>query len=256
MVVPPWAVITGASRGIGAAIARALAPRYRLILVARDMARLQALAEELATETQVFTADLADGPQTLALVDNILAHTSDSPGPLAALVNNAGLAHAAPLTRTTDAEYQRLVAVNLTAPFVLSRGLLKSLKAGGQGRIINIASTAALKGYSYTSAYSATKAGVVGLTRALAIEVAAKGMTVNAVCPGFTDTDIASDAIANISQATGRTAENARASLEHFSPQGRLRTPEEVAGLVAYLCSDAAAGITGQTLAIDGGETG
>lgn len=252
----PWAVVTGASRGIGAAIARALAPRYRLILVARTQAPLQALAQELATETHILTADLADGPQTEALVDKILAHTSASSGALAALINNAGLAHAAPLTRTSNADYQRLVAVNLTAPFVLSRGLLKHLAAAEHPRIVNIASTAALKGYSYTSAYSATKAGIVGLTRALAIEVAAKGMTVNAVCPGFTDTDIASDAIANIRKATGRDAEKARASLENFSPQGRLRTPEEVAGLVAYLCSDAASGITGQALAIDGGETG
>jgi len=252
----PWAVVTGASRGIGAAIARALAPRYRLILVARTQAPLQALAQELATETHILTADLADGPQTEALVDKILAHTSASSGALAALINNAGLAHAAPLTRTSNADYQRLVAVNLTAPFVLSRGLLKHLAAAEHARIVNIASTAALKGYSYTSAYSATKAGIVGLTRALAIEVAAKGMTVNAVCPGFTDTDIASDAIANIRKATGRDAEKARASLENFSPQGRLRTPEEVAGLVAYLCSDAASGITGQALAIDGGETG
>jgi len=252
----PWAVITGASRGIGAAIARVLAPRYQLILVARSAAKLQALAQELPTETLVLTADLADSQQTVALVEKIIAHTRTVSGSLAALINNAGLAHAAPLTRTTDADYHRLVAVNLTAPFVLSRGLLKLLLASEQARIVNIASTAALKGYSYTSAYSATKAGVVGLTRALAIEVAAKDITVNAVCPGFTDTDIASDAIANISQATGRPPEKARASLEHFSPQGRLRTPAEVAGLVAYLCSDAASGITGQALAIDGGETG
>ncbi|MGB1277281.1 MAG: SDR family oxidoreductase, partial [Nannocystaceae bacterium] len=136
----PWAVVTGASRGIGAAIARALAPRYRLILVARTQAPLQALAQELATETHILTADLADGPQTEALVDKILAHTSASSGALAALINNAGLAHAAPLTRTSNADYQRLVAVNLTAPFVLSRGLLKHLAAAEHARIVNIAS--------------------------------------------------------------------------------------------------------------------
>ncbi len=250
-----WALVTGASRGIGAAIARVLAPRYRLFITARSLDKLEALAQSLATEVVPLAADLSEFDAVEALVSKVIAHTSASGTQLAALVNNAGLAHSAPLTRTTNADYQRLVAVNLTAPFALSRGLLKALRASGEGRIVNIASTAALKGYSYTSAYSATKAGVVGLTRALAIEVASKGVTVNAVCPGFTDTDIAADAITNISQATGRTADNARASLERFSPQGRLRTPAEVAALVGYLCSPAAAGITGQALAIDGGET-
>ncbi len=249
-----WAVITGASRGIGAAIARVLAPRYRLVLVARSHASLEALARELSTDTVAMSADLSDSNQTTQLVDNILEHTCDST--VAALINNAGLAHSAPLSRTTDADFHRLMAVNLTAPFLLCRGLLDALCRSGEGRIVNISSTAALKGYRYTSAYSASKAGLVGFSRALAIEVATKCVTVNAVCPGFTDTDIAGDAIANISRATGRSTDKARASLEQFSPQGRLRTPEEIAALVAYLCSPEASGITGQALAIDGGETG
>ena len=171
------------------------------------------------------------------------------------LVNNAGAAVSAPLHRTSDLAWATALALNLEAPFALTRALVPGMVKAGRGRVINIASTAALKGYAYTAAYSASKAGLVGLTRALAVELASKGVTVNAVCPGFTDTDIVARAAENIQATTGRSQDDARQTLARFSPQGRLRSPEEVAGLVAYLASPAADGITGQALAIDGGET-
>jgi NAD(P)-dependent dehydrogenase (short-subunit alcohol dehydrogenase family) len=149
-----------------------------------------------------------------------------------------------------------MLALNLTAPFTLARALVPGMIQAGGGRVINVASTAALKGYAYTSAYSAAKAGLLGWTRALAAEVASKGVTVNAVCPGFTDTDLVQEAVLKIQASTQRSASAARAALAGFSPQGRLLGPEEVAALIVFLAGPEAGGINGQALAIDGGETG
>ncbi len=254
----PLALVTGASRGIGRAIARALAPTHTLILTARSADALAELAGELAAggaAVHTIAADLAEAHARARLLDAVAARARVHGAPVETLVNNAGIAHSAPLTRTGDERWTTLMAVNLTAPFELTRALLPGMQRRGRGRIINIASTAALKGYSYTAAYAATKAGLLGMTRSLALEVARKGVTVNAVCPGFTDTDIVSAAVDNITSKTQRSREEARNTLARFSPQGRLRSPAEVAALVAYLASDAAAGITGQALAIDGGET-
>jgi NAD(P)-dependent dehydrogenase (short-subunit alcohol dehydrogenase family) len=176
-------------------------------------------------------------------------------GDVDVLINNAGLAESAPLTRTGDDLWDRAIDVNLRAPFELSRALAPGMAERGWGRIVNIASTAGLKGYRYTSAYCASKHGLIGLTRALAVELARKGVTVNAICPGFTDTDIAADAVDNIVSKTGQSADEARKALSSFSPQGRLMRPDEIAAMAGYLCRDAAVGITGQALAVDGGET-
>jgi NAD(P)-dependent dehydrogenase (short-subunit alcohol dehydrogenase family) len=256
----PLALITGASRGIGRAIARALAPTHTLLLSGRDEAALAALVAELAlSEPQepahALTCELADPVDRARFLAEVAALCEQLGAPVQVLVNNAGAASSAPLHRTTDLAWAQALGLNLEAPFALTRALVPDMVRAGRGRVINIASTAALKGYAYTAAYSASKAGLVGLTRALAVELASKGVTVNAVCPGFTDTDIVARAAENIQAKTGRSQDDARQTLAAFSPQGRLRSPEEVAALVAYLASPAADGITGQALAIDGGET-
>jgi len=254
----PLAVVTGASRGIGLAIADHLADDHDLILVARDPERLERSAREHLAKATIIareTADLSTRDGTQALTSSLLRLVGALGRTITVLVNNAGMAASAPLHRSDDDLFDRLLAVNARAPFTLARALIPGMIEAGGGRVITIASTAALKGYPYTSAYSASKAAVLGWTRALAVEVARVGVTVNAVCPGFTDTDIASDAIATIQRTTERSAAEAQASLARFSPQRRLLDPAEVAALVSYLASPAAAAINGQALAIDGGET-
>jgi NAD(P)-dependent dehydrogenase (short-subunit alcohol dehydrogenase family) len=175
-------------------------------------------------------------------------------GEIAILVNNAGQAASAPFLKTDPALWRRMMAVNLDGTFHCTQAVLAGMLAAGWGRIVNIASTAGLTGYGYVTAYCAAKHGVVGLTRALAVEVATKGITVNAVCPGFTDTDIVKEAVANIVAKTGRTAEQAQAELASRNPQKRLVRPEEVANAVAWLCLPGSEAITGQAIAVAGGE--
>ena len=175
-------------------------------------------------------------------------------GPVSILVNNAGQAVSAPFVKTDLALWQRMLQSNLTGTFLCTQAVLPGMLAAGYGRIVNVASTAGLIGYQYVSAYCAAKHGVIGLTRSLALELAKKNITVNAVCPGYTDTEIVRAAVANISAKTGRNEDEARAELARSNPQGRLVQPQEVANAVLWLCLPGSEAVTGQAIAVAGGE--
>ena len=244
------AIVTGAARGIGAAIARALAAEGAAVtLLGRSRDALQQLQAELPG-SGIAIADITSESDVRTAFEQARAER----GPVAILVNNAGKAESAPFGKTSVELWQRMLAVNLTGAFHCTQAALPDMLAAGKGRIVNVASTAGLKGYAYVSAYVAAKHGLVGLTRALALELAAKGITVNAVCPGYTETDILRDSIANVVAKTGRTADQARAEFARSNPQGRLVQPQEVADAVRWLCSDAAAAVTGCALPVAGGE--
>lgn len=244
------AVVTGGGRGIGAAIAAALAREgARLTLMGRDEARLNEMVETLPIGRAV-RCDVSDEASVAAA----FAEAGRAFGPAGILVNNAGAAESAPLVRTSLELFRRLLDVNLVGTFLCSRAALPDMLEAGFGRIVNVASIAGLKGAAYVSAYCAAKHGVVGLTRALALETATKGITVNAVCPSYTDTEMTRRAIANIVEKTGRSAAEAEAELLRKSPQGRLIRPEEVAATVLWLCAPGAEAITGQAIAIAGRE--
>lgn len=251
------ALVTGGGRGIGAAIARRLlADGASVTLLGRDAAALDAALASLrphAVEGAVLTAVSADVTNADS-VAQAFASAVAAAGPIAILVNNAGQAHSAPFVKTDLALWQRMLDVNLTGTFVCTQAALPAMLEAGWGRVVNVASTAGLIGYGYVSAYCAAKHGVIGLTRALALETAKAGVTVNAVCPGYTETDIVRDAVANIVRKTGRTEEEARAELAARNPQRKLVQPEEVADAVGWLCQPSAAAITGQAIPVAGGE--
>jgi NAD(P)-dependent dehydrogenase (short-subunit alcohol dehydrogenase family) len=241
------AVVTGASRGIGLAIARRLVDEgARVTLMARDPAALEAAAAGLGGEVAWQVVDVADPASVAAAFARA--------GAAGILVNNAGQAASSPFMKTDAALWQRMLEVNLSGAYHCIQAALPSMLEAGWGRIVNVSSTAGLTGYRYVAAYCAAKHGLVGLTRALALELAGKGITVNAVCPGYTETDIVQDAVANIVRKTGRSEAQARAELASANPQGRLVRPEEVAHAVAMLCMPDAAALNGQAIAVAGGE--
>jgi len=246
------AVVTGAARGIGAAIVRVLAADGAVVtLLGRQRDALQRVADELAGGPHgVVVADVSDAAQVQAAFDEARA----ARGAIAILVNNAGQAESAPFMKTSAELWQRMLAVNLTGSFVCAQAALPDMLKAGSGRIVNIASTAGQKGYAYVCAYVAAKHGVIGLTRSLALELATRGVTVNAVCPGYTETDILRDSIANVVAKTGRSEAQARAGFAAGNPQQRIVQPEQVADAVRWLCGDAAAAITGQSISVSGGE--
>lgn len=245
------AVVTGGGQGIGAAIARLLvAQGANVTVLGRRLETVQALAAEQPARMHAVSADVADVNQVQAA----FADARRRFGPIAILVNNAGQASSAPFLKTDAALWNQMLAVNLTGTMVCTQAAVPDMLAAKWGRVVNIASTAGLAGYAYVAAYCAAKHGVVGLTRALALEFAKKGLTINAVCPGYTETDIVRDSIANVMAKTGRTEEQARAEFTAGNPQGRLVQADEVADTVAWLCGPAASAITGQSIAVCGGE--
>ena len=248
------AFVTGAGSGIGAAIARALAADgARVTLVGRRSQPLEELAAEIGPGSSVAVADIdltdPDAPP------RALARARSAFGPVDILVNNAGQAPTAPFAKTSLEMWSYVLALDLTSVFQMTQLILPDLKARGPGaRIVNVASTAGLIGYAYVSAYCAAKHGVIGLTRALALELAKTGVTVNAVCPGYTDTPMLRRAADGLRQKTGRDEDETLALLAKSNPQGRLVTPEEVADTVRWLASPGAASINGQAIAVAGGE--
>ena len=249
------ALVTGATRGIGAAIADKLGRLGAdLTLIGRDRNMLDERAGRLAgahgVKVHVETADVSDSASIGKAFESAVAAN----GSITILVNNAGSGKSAPFHKMERALWDSMIAVNLTGTFICTQAVLSGMLDAGYGRIINVASTAGLIGYGYVSAYCAAKHAVIGLTRSLALETAKKGVTVNAVCPGYTKTDLVRDTIDNIVQKTGRTVEDATAELAASNPQGRLVQPWEVAETVAWLALPASASITGQAIPIAGGE--
>lgn len=249
------AVVTGGGRGIGKAIASELARLGADVTVlGRDSSVLEATAREIQTnyggKIEAISADLAR-PDEIARAFEIAARRL---GDISILVNNAGIAYSAPFLKTGLDKWNEVLAIDLTSAFLCTQQVLKPMVAAGFGRIVNVSSTSGLTGCAYVVAYCAAKHGLIGLTRALAIEVAKTGVTVNAVCPGFTDTDIVTRAVDNIVAKTGRTADQALAELVAHNPQARLIQPEEVAEAVGWLCLPSSRSMTGQSIAIAGGE--
>lgn len=245
------ALVTGANRGIGAAIALTLSNLGASVtLMVRDRAAGERAQSLLPGKSFVVTADITN-EQAVA---DACADASFTLGTVDILVNNAGSVESAPFLRTDRAVFERMMAVHLYGPLATTRAVLPDMMTQNFGRIVNIASIAGVSGAPYVSAYCAAKHALVGLTRSLAKESIAHGVTVNAVCPGYTETDMVADGIAKITARTGRTADEARSALLTNSPLKRLITAEEVASSVAWLCGGGAASVTGQTIIIDGGE--
>ena len=247
------AVITGGGRGIGAAVAHALTAGGAGVLVAaRTQAQVEAVARELTAKgatAWAATCDVTDPASVRALAETAQRRL----GKIDILINNAGLAHSAPIQKVTLDAWNRLFTVNATGTFLCTQAFLPGMVERRWGRVVNLASSAGLTGGQYIAAYSAAKHAVVGFTRSVAAEVAQAGVTVNAVCPGYVDTDMTVESIRRIMEKTGRTREQVLQAIFETTPQRRLISPEEVAHAVLSLCGDDARGVNGHALVIDGG---
>jgi NAD(P)-dependent dehydrogenase (short-subunit alcohol dehydrogenase family) len=248
------AAITGAGSGIGAASAMTLARAgAKVTLLGRRPERLDIQARAISDEHGTAATEVLDVTDP-----SVVAHAFETAakrfGPVDILVNNAGDAESAPFGKTSLALFDRMLRVNLTGAFLCTQAVLPAMLRARRGRVVNIASTAGVKGYPYVSGYCAAKHGLVGLTRSLALETAKTGVTVNAVCPGYTETELVDHAVSRIADKTGRSVEAARAELAATNPMGRLMTPEEVAATVLYLCLPSSGAITGQAIVVAGGE--
>jgi 3-hydroxybutyrate dehydrogenase len=249
------ALITGGGRGIGRAIALSLAREgARVALAGRTMDQLEDAAAQISSEAgrEAFPirCDVSDVTSVQQMFAAVVERFGSSPD---IMINNAGIAESAPLAKTDDELWHRHLAINLSGTFYCTRAAVPSMIAKGWGRVINIASIAGKTGAPYIAAYAASKHGVLGLTRSVALEVASKGVTVNAICPGYVDTEMTDRGVKNITTKTGRSAAEALETIKAMSPQKRLVTSEEVAALALLLASDEGRGINGQAINIDGG---
>ena len=249
------AIVTGGSRGIGAAVATELVARgAKVTIMGRDQESLDRQAEEMRGEEGVTVAvepcDVADGASVTTAFSRAIANL----GPAYILVNNAGTAKSRKFTELSRDIWDETISVNLTGTYLCTSEVLPGMLEAKEGRIVSIASTAGLRGYKTMSAYTAAKHGVIGLTRSLALETAKQGITVNAVCPGYVDTDLTAMGIENIVKNLGKTAEEARQMMVRTIPRGTFITAEEVAAAVSWLCSPSASGVTGIALPVAGGE--
>lgn len=244
------ALITGGGRGIGRAIALEFASHgARIAVAARTAEQVEQVASEIGNDAIALVCDVSDSESVTRMFSAMRERLGDAD----ILVNNAGIAESATAVNTTDELWNRHLSINLSGTFYCTRAALPAMLKKGWGRVINIASIAGKTGAPYVVAYTASKHGVIGLTRTIALEVATKGVTVNAICPGYVDTDMVSRGIEQITQKTGRTSEEALDSLKKMSPQNRLVTPEEVAAVALLLASDEGRGINGQGINVDGG---
>lgn len=249
------ALITGGGRGIGRAIAFAFAEEGADIAVAaRTMSQVESVAQEIGNQFKVKAVPVVCDVSQVSSVEAMFRQVSELLGRAPnILVNNAGIAESAPITKTDDELWHRHLAINLSGSFYCTRAALPAMVEQGWGRIINVASIAGKIGAPYIAAYSASKHGLLGLTRSTALEVAAKGITANAICPGYVDTEMTTRGVENITRKTGRSADEAMAAIRKMSPQDRLVTSEEVAALALLLASEEGGAINGQAINIDGG---